>query len=254
MIKDNHNIATFYGNIMEKEREIDNMALNNLKKTLLFNSLENKELVDVMVDDESKSTRRKTSGILELIVMDGLLSKNDQIRFWIVNLYRGCSSGDILSSIFDFNSAGVNWKSCNLPLLPFIDFAINEQKFIKKYEVDREPIHHLSNCMDSIRRIVEKMKEDNMDIELNLKYMCALETIDYLIFQLSNEKEEIQFIAFYRFFKDYWDDLKDSTHTFRALCDLTSMQKDWRNESESRYALTKCLRDLADRWPKDLAY
>lgn len=62
------------------------MALNNLKKTLLFNTLENKELVDIMVDDESKSTRRKTSGILELIVMDGLLSNNNQIRFWIVNL------------------------------------------------------------------------------------------------------------------------------------------------------------------------
>lgn len=228
------------------------MALNNLKKTLLFNTLENKELVDVMVDDESKSTRRKTSGILELIVMDGLLSKNDQIRFWIVNLYRGCSSGEILASVFDFNSAGVNWKSCNLPLLPFIDFAIDEQKFIKDYKIDKEPIYHLKNCLDSIRRMLEKMKEDSLDVESKIKYRNAVKTIDFFIEQLNDENEKIQFITYYRFFKQYWNDLKDSTHSFRALCDLATMQNGWRNESESRYALTKCLRDLAEKWPENL--
>lgn len=228
------------------------MSLNSLKKQLIFSCIENKELVDVMVEDQSKSLRKKPSAILELTVLNGLLSENDQIKFWIVNLYRGCSSGVILSSVFDFNSAGVNWKSCNLPLLPFIEFAINEQKFIKEYEVDKEPIYHLLNCLDSIKRILEKLKEDNMDIESNLKYRDALEIIDYFISQLNDEKEEIQFVAYYRFFKKYWNDLKDSTHTFRALCDLATMQQGWRNESESRYALTQCLRDLADKWPKDL--
>ena len=228
------------------------MSLNSLKKQLIFSSIENKELVDVMVEDQSKSLRKKPSAILELTVLNGLLSENDQIKFWIVNLYRGCSSGVILSSVFDFNSAGVNWKSCNLPLLPFIEFAINEQKFIKEYEVDKEPIYHLLNCLDSIKRILEKLKEDNMDIESNLKYRDALEIIDYFISQLNDEKEEIQFVVYYRFFKKYWNDLKDSTHTFRALCDLATMQQGWRNESESRYALTQCLRDLADKWPEDL--
>ena len=230
------------------------MALNNLKKNLLFSCIENKELVDIMVEDESKSTRKKPSAILELMVLNGLLSENEQIRFWIVNLYRGCTSGEILSSVFDYNSAGVNWKSCNLPLLPFIEFAINEQKFIHYYEVDKEPVYHLLNCLDSIKRILENLKEENMDIESNLKYRDALETIDYFIKQLSDGEEEIQFVAYYRFFKKYWDDLKDSTHTFRALCDLASMQQGWRNESESRYALTQCLRNLADKWPKDLEY
>lgn len=230
------------------------MSLNSLKKQLLFSSVENKELVDVMVDDESKSLRKKPSAILELMVLDGLLTKNEQIKFWIVNLYRGCSSGVILSSVFDYNSAGVNWKSCNLPLLPFIEFAINEQKFIRYYDVDKERVYHLLNCLDSIKRIFEKLKEENMDIESNLKYRDALEMMDFFVEQLNNENQEIQFIAFYRFFKKYWDDLKDSTHTFRALCDLATIQKGWRNESESRYALTQCLRELADRWPKDLEY
>lgn len=228
------------------------MSLNNLKKTLLFSSIENKELIDSMVEDESKHDGKKTSAILELKLLDGLLSKNEQIKFWIVNLYRGCSSGVILSSIFDYNSAGVNWKSCNLPLIPFLDFAINEQIYIKKYDVDKEPIPHLLNCLDSIKNLLERMKEDNLDVESKIKYRNAVDTIDYFIAQLNDENEKIQFITYYRFFKLYWSDLKDSTHTFRALCDLTTMQKGWRNDSESRYALTKCLRDLADKWPKKL--
>lgn len=226
------------------------MAENNLKKTLLFNTLENKELVDIMVDDESKSTRRKTSGILELIVMDGLLSNNNQIRFWIVNLYRGCTSGEILASIFDFNSAGFSWKSRGLPVLPLIEFAIDEQKFMEKYEVDKEPITHLIKCLNSIHEIFDSLNKD--DEQHSLKYTEALDAINCFIEQLSDENEKIQFITYYRFFKQYWNDLKDSTHTFRALCDLATMQNGWRNESESRYALTKCLRDLADNWSNEL--
>ena len=60
------------------------MSLNSLKKQLLFSSVENKELVDEMVDDESKSLRKKPSAILELMVLDGLLTKNDQIKFSII--------------------------------------------------------------------------------------------------------------------------------------------------------------------------
>ena len=228
------------------------MAENNLKKTLLFNTLENKELVDIMVDDESKSTRRKTSGILELIVMDGLLSKNNQIRFWILNLYRGCTLGEILASIFDFNSAGVNWKSCDLPLLPFIEFAINEQKYIKEYEVEKKQISSLLKSLDSIRNIFENLKRENTDDELVERYENAINIIDAFSDQLNDPNEKIQFISFYRFFKKYWSELKDSTHTFRALSDLTIMQKGWRNDSESRYALTKCLRDLTSNWPEGL--
>ena len=228
------------------------MALSNLKKNLLFSCVENKELIDTMVDDESTCTRKKPSAILELRLLNSFLTENDQIRFWIVNLYRGCTSGEILASIFDYNSAGVNWKSCDLPILPFVEFAIFEQKYIKDYVVNREPIPHLLNCLDSIKRKLETMKEDNLDIESKIKYREALEIIDYFITQLNDENEKIQFITYYRFFKKYWDDLKGSTHTFRALCDLATMQKGWRNESESRYALTKCLHYLADNWPEKI--
>ncbi len=226
------------------------MAENNLKKTLLFSSLEKKELVDNIVSDESNSIGRKISAIIELTVMDELLTKNDQIRFWITKLYKGCTSGEILSSIFDYNSAGFSWKSRGLPVLPLIEFAIDEQKFMEKYEVDKEPITHLIKCLNSIHEIFDSLNKD--DEQHSLKYTEALDAINCFIEQLSDENEKIHFDPFYRFFKTHWNDLKDSMYTFEALSDLASMQKGWRNTSESRYTLTKCLRDLADNWSNEL--
>lgn len=87
------------------------MALSSLKKNLLFSSIENKELIDAMVDDESTCTRKKPSAILELRLFDNFLTQNKQIRLWILNLYQGKSSGDTLSSVFNYNAAGTKWKS-----------------------------------------------------------------------------------------------------------------------------------------------
>lgn len=218
------------------------MAENNLKKTLLFNDLETKELVDVMVDDEAKSVRRKISGILELIVMDGLLTDNTQIRLWISDLYKGCTSGEILSVVFEFNSANIMERSCGLPLLSFIEFAIEEQKFIKEYDVDREPIAHLIKCLNSIHDIFDSLNKG--DEQHTLKYTEALDTINCFIERLNEKNEKIHFAPFYRFFKTHWYDLKDSMYTFEALSDLASMQKGWRSDNYSRFALVCCLRDL----------
>ena len=228
------------------------MSLYSSKKQLLFSCVENLNLINSFIHDESVCTRKKSSEILEKRLFDSFLSKNDQIRFWILNLYQGGSSGDILSSVFGYNSDGINWKSKGLPVLPFIEFAINEQKYIGKYEVDKEPMEHLLYSLNSIRELLKKLKSDILDIESSLKFSGALETLNYFIDQLNGKygDEKIPFGLIYHFFKDYWDDLKDSTHTFRALRDLAAMQKGWRDSETSRYILTKCLHDLEEYMPE----
>lgn len=228
------------------------MSLYSTKKQLFFSCVENLNLINSFIHDESVCTRKKSSEILEKRLFDSFLSKNDQIRFWILNLYQGGSPDDILSSVFEYNSSGIKWKSKGLPLLPFIEYAINEQRYINKYEVDKEPMEHLLDCLDSIRELLKKLKKDNFDIESSLKFSGALETLNYFIDVLNGKygDEKIPFGLIYHFFKDYWDDLKDSTHTFRALRDLAAMQKRWRNSETSRYILTKCLHDLEEYMPE----
>lgn len=228
------------------------MALYSTKKQLFFSCVENLNLINSFIHDESVCTRNKSSEILEKRLFDSFLSKNDQIRFWILNLYQGGSSDDILSSVFEYNSSGIKWKSKGLPLLPFIEYAINEQKFIGKYEVDKEPMEHLLDSLNSIRELLKKLKSDNIDIESSLKFSGALETLNYFIDVLNGKYgvEKVPFKLIYHFFKDYWDDLKDSTHTFRALSDLVAMQKGWRDTEESRYFLKCCLNQLEEYMPE----
>lgn len=228
------------------------MSLYSLKKQLFFSCVENLNLINSFIHDESVCTRKKSSEILEKRLFDSFLSKNDQIRFWILNLYQGGSSGDILSSAFEYNSSGIKWKSQGLPLLPFIEYAINEQKYIGRYEVDKEPMEHLLYSLNSIRELLKKLKSDNLDIESSLKFSGALETLNYFIDVLNGKygDEKTQFGIIYHFFKDYWDDLKDSTHTFRALSDLAAMQKGWRDTQESRYFLKCCLNQLEEYMPE----
>ena len=228
------------------------MALYSTKKQLFFSCVENLNLINSFIHDESVCTRNKSSEILEKRLFDSFLSKNDQIRFWILNLYQGGSSDDILSSVFKYNSSGIKWKSKGLPLLPFIEYAINEQRYINKYKVDKEPMEHLLDSLDSIRELLKKLKSDNIDIESSLKFSGALETLNYFIDVLNGKYgvEKVPFKLIYHFFKDYWDDLKDSTHTFRALSDLVAMQKGWRDTEESRYFLKCCLNQLEEYMPE----
>lgn len=228
------------------------MALYSTKKQLFFSCVENLNLINSFIHDESVCTRNKSSEILEKRLFDSFLSKNDQIRFWILNLYQGGSSDDILSSVFEYNSSGIKWKSKGLPLLPFIEYAINEQRYINKYKVDKEPMEHLLDSLNSIRELLKKLKSDNIDIESSLKFSGALETLNYFIDVLNGKYgvEKVPFKLIYHFFKDYWNDLKDSTHTFRALSDLVAMQKGWRDTEESRYFLKCCLNQLEEYMPE----
>ena len=219
------------------------MALSSLKKNLLFSSIENKELIDAMVDDESTCTRKKPSAILELRLFDSFLTKNDQIRFWILDLYQGKSSGDTLSLVFNYNAAGVKWNSLGLPLLPLIEFAIDEQKYIDNDEFDKDSI--ASNLIDYLIQLKNIfMENSNYERDADAKHKNGLETLEFFIDVLKNGNQKIQFVMIYRFFKDYWDILKDSAYTFKALSDFASIQKGWRNDNYSRFALVCCLRDL----------
>ena len=226
------------------------MALNNLKKTLLFTSEETKMLVDRMIDDESMTTKTKTSATLENHLLNGLLTTNQQCSFWIKSIYSGKTSGEILSLIFQYNAAGVNWESCHLELLPFIDFAINEQKYCSKNKVDEKLIPHYIDQLQSISRNFNELLEQSLDFESKSKYTEAIETIDFLVRYSKENPQDIQFINYYRLCKWYWDDVKNWSVTFRALTDVADMQTEWRDDSESRYLLVDMLRKLADEWPK----
>lgn len=165
------------------------MIFNRLKNIIQVScvSVVNKRLIETMADDESFCKGMKTSAILESRLIDSFLTENNQIKLWILHLYNGYTSGEILSLVFRYNSSWINWKSQVLPVLPLIEFAINEQKYIGKYKVDKDLMGDLWHSLSSIQLILEKLKSDNFDIESSLKFAGALETLNYFMDQLSGK-------------------------------------------------------------------
>lgn len=228
------------------------MALKSLKKTLVYTSELSKNLIESMIDDESQFSKTKASAIMENYILGGLITDNKQISFWIQGIYTGeWSTGRVLSSIFEFNSAGVNWQSCHLNLLPFIEFAIDEQKYCDKAPVNEDLLYHFYDQLSSISSKFKTLEDKANDYNDAVRYAEAQKTISYLIEDTKSHPQGIVYINFYRLIKEYWEELKDWSIPFRMLTDLADIQNGWRNTFESRYILTKLLRDLEKEWPLD---
>lgn len=228
------------------------MALNTLKKTLLFTTEKTKNLVEEMVEDESVTTKIKTSAILENHLLRHLLTDNPEISFWITSLYQGKNIGYILSSVFSFNAAGVNYQSCHLELLPLIEFAINEQKYFRKNKLDETIIPDLLEQIKFISDKFQSLLDNALDYQSKKNFNEAIKNLSYFTEMLNENGKNFEIVAFYRFFKWNWEIVKDWAVTFRALSVCAELQTEWRCDSESRYKLVKILRELDQSWPDEI--
>ena len=114
---------------------------------------------------------------------------------------------------------------------------------IDKDEFDKDFI--TSNLIDYLIQLKNILMENsNNERDSDAKCKKGLECLEFFIDVLKKGNQKLRFVMIYRFFKDYWDILKDSAYSFKVLSDLASMQKGWRNDNYSRFGLACCLRDL----------
>lgn len=143
------------------------MAENVLKKTLLFSNVESKELVDKIVSDQHFATGKKISGILESSVLSYLITENNYVRHWILRLYTEKDSiGEIIQSIFNYNSAGIDGKSRGLPLLKLLQF-ISFLDDVSDTEIDYTNTQEILYELNKLKEFCEekfKTEKDSKDV------------------------------------------------------------------------------------------
>lgn len=228
------------------------MALKSLKKTLMYSSEDTRDLIEAMVQDQSLYLKINPSTIMEKYILDGLLTENTDLSFWIQSIYRsGWSSGKVISAIFEYNSSGVNWKTRGLDLLPIIDFAIREQDYMKQCKVEEKEMYYVFAQLKLIIQKFEQLKDECLDIESKAKYQEAINYTNHLIEKSENKYDSIPFIDYYRLVKLYWFELKDWTIPFRMLCVISDLQSGWRNTFDTRCELIILLKNLAKSWPEE---
>lgn len=228
------------------------MALKSLKKTLVYSGESSRDLIESMIEDQAIFSKSNGSTIMEDYILKGLLTENTTIANWISSMYTlHWSTGKIISAVFEYNSAGVNWGTKGLQLLPIIEFAIREQDFARKCKVDEKDMFYVFDQLNSIKAKFSGLEKESLDLESKAKFKEAQNYVKRLIEKSKSNYASVPFVDYYKLIKLYWVELCNWTIPFRMLSCISEMQTGWRDDVESRCELVELLKALAKSWPID---
>ena len=221
---------------------------NKLKKMIIFSSENNRKIIENMILDESTVENRTASSLIENYLLNSLLPKNEDARYWICELYKeNYRIGDVFRACFDYLSGGINWEAKHTNALPIVKYAY--QLNISRYNVEfsENEKHYFHSLFDSIlnqlKYYAEKesgllkeeiLKEENYGRELyDLMERCP---------------ELINYSKIYTFIMNNWNFLNNFTKTYRLLSILAQADKCWQDNSNTRIHLVKILKSVSDEW------
>lgn len=226
------------------------MAIKSLKKTLVYTSERNKELIESMLKDASTCTSKPQSEIMEGYILNGLLTEDKEINILIKSLYVNGTSEpkDIVTYIFEHQIKNLFADQLNFDIQPLIEYVLIEQIYCGKTQLNTSFISELIKHLRMIKEKIEEISKNFIDSEEEEKYLHITKTLNFLIEVAASDEFNLQIMNYYRFFKNYWNEVKELRASYEVLSDLVLIQNGWRNTPESRYGLVCCLRDLANNW------
>ena len=221
---------------------------NKLKKMIIFSSENNRKIIEDMILDESKIENRTASSLIENYLMDSLLPKNEDARFWICELYKeSYTIGNVFQACFDYLSGGINWEARHTNALPLVKYAfqINISRYnIKLSENERNYFLSLfDSVLNQLRHCAEKesgfFKEEILKAE-----NYGRELFDLIV----RCPEVMNYSNIYAFVIENWNLLNNYTKTYRLLSVLAQVDQYWVDNFNTRYHLVKILKSISDEW------
>lgn len=153
----------------------ESIVKEKLKKLIVFNTPESRQLIESMISDEAAVTGKTASSLIEEHILGDLLPRDDHGREYIRLLYATADTGvsgetgthtginipvgnnssngtmAVCQRIFDDNSAGQEWDSCYDNLLPLVRFCANRCLMTNHAVNGAEPgLAHFSDKLKSI--------------------------------------------------------------------------------------------------------
>ena len=223
------------------------MGAATLKRTFVYGSEGTKYLLENMLEDASNYDHKTVSAVIETLLLDSLLSENNEARYFIENLYtNNWSIQDTLIAVFEYLSIGLNWESRydngrDLVVYSMHQSALNHSII----DTTSDEIYHMLNQFDSAIKKMEKSYEnyeENPDATNEIAYAKEIYR------QLESKDNGVSMSSVYTIILNNWDALKNWTITYRLLGDLVKLEKNWSNNSNRRYELSLLIRTLAKEW------
>ena len=218
-----------------------------LKRTFVYSSDRTKYLLENLLEDASNYEHKTVSAVIETLLLDSLLPENNEAKYFIENLYTNdWTIQDTLIAIFEYLSAGLNWKSRYNNGKDLVTYSMQQSSLNHSIiDTTSADIYHMLNQFDSVIKKMEKSYEayeENYDAANEIAYAKEIYR------QLESKDNGVSMTSVYNIIITNWDDLKDWTITYRLLSDLVKLENTWSNNANRKYELSLLIRNLAKDW------
>lgn len=218
-----------------------------MKKTFVFTNENSRKLIEGIINDEAVIKNTNFSFLFESHALNELLTGNKYIDNWITKLYvEENSIGEIIRSIFYYNSVGICGGTQQLPLFEIIDFLI----YLNNYNMGKEPANaDWTEILNDLNHLIEFCENKYKNEELLQKeYESLITSLHFIEKNLEGIQGDIRENDFYVLVKEKYQLLKDSTYTFRLLSNYVVLKEFYNVTPKMRYDFVNLLRDLAKKW------
>lgn len=228
------------------------MAINKKNQKMFYFSSEYvKKFVETRIDDIASESQRSSSYIIENLLLNGLLPKNEEARYLIrQNLYPDGENGGIkktLDALFSANAAGMDWKSKHNNFKPLVEYCLlycDSTSHYKKGPYLDYFINQLRNITDRIENCVSAC----IEVYDKKMYSSYLEFAKLLIQKAEKSPEEIVYRECFDLVNTCWDMLYDWSITFRFLACVTRMCDFIEENYNARNTLYNIISDISEEW------
>lgn len=219
-------------------------------------TVENPALLRSVVGAFAARENRSLSAVIERTTLNALLPSDPYMRA-VAQYQLFSDSGNIgaaLETLFENNSAGMDWHSKHTNYLPFVFFAREKSSFCKnrllageKYAIEFAATHTASQ----LASIIDHLREQGEKTEDDVKAAYFQREVKLGEYYLKELKEEPQFfkpINLYNLVINNWDQLSWWSITFRLLNDLVQLQTGWRDDPEAQLELLDLMKSVSAEW------
>ena len=227
------------------------MARKKIQKMFYYSSEYAKKFIETRIEDLANKTQRSSSFIIENILMDGLLPKNEEAKAIIrCNLYPDDEQGGVqktLDAVFSNNSAGINWSSKHSNFKPLVEYCIYYSRATSTIKGNENLVPYLLSQLKDIVDRIENCRDACIETYDRQMFSSQLKMAELLLKNAEENPKEIVFRNHFQLMFDCWDMLNDWSITYKYLGCLARMC-DFQENTIARNKLYDIISEISEEW------
>ena len=222
------------------------MSNNKLKKTIVFSTLEGKQLIESIIDDTASATGMTVSATLENeLLYNALLPKNENAALWIRDLYQGRGTvGSVIASLAAYLATGIDgYPITDAVFERLIWFCRNWGADINASFNDADSVHYLQDQTESVADVMREYAKSHDDGTSILDIEREAAALERTASDALNSLH-VDALFYWEVFSAYPEAVKNYGRTYRLIAWIAKHCA-WDNSPKARYRLLTLMREIS---------